>query len=109
MKEKSCHFEPSKICDLEMKVRPKKDKISYTKDCKEQPREICNLSVKRTIEPVCDKQECLSCKYVPKVLLFNHHHEIGLNALFLRSMMLSARWTFTATVRSSPWMSRLAT
>merc|ERR1719508_584867 len=32
-----------KICELEMKTRPKKaKKYSYTKDCKEQPREICD-------------------------------------------------------------------
>ena len=36
----NCHFEPKKICELEMKTRPKKaKKYSYTKDCKEQPRE----------------------------------------------------------------------
>merc|ERR1739845_138464 len=30
-----------KFCELEMKTRPKKaKKYSYTKDCKEQPREI---------------------------------------------------------------------
>merc|ERR1712179_384492 len=43
VEEQNCHFEPKKICELEMKTRPKKaKKYSYTKDCKEQPREICD-------------------------------------------------------------------
>merc|ERR1712112_294767 len=37
VEEQNCHFEPKKICELEMKTRPKKaKKYSYTKDCKEQ-------------------------------------------------------------------------
>merc|ERR1719186_437573 len=40
VEKQNCHFEPKKICELEMKTRPKKaKKYSYTKDCKEQPRE----------------------------------------------------------------------
>merc|ERR1712096_317474 len=43
VEKQNCHFEPKKICELEMKTRPKKaKKYSYTKDCKEQPREICD-------------------------------------------------------------------
>merc|ERR1719186_812389 len=39
---KDCKEQPKKICEMEMKTRPKKaKKYSYTKDCKEQPREIC--------------------------------------------------------------------
>ena len=42
VEEQNCHFEPKKICELQQKTRPKKaKKYSYTKDCKEQPREIC--------------------------------------------------------------------
>ena len=34
--QQNCHFEPKKICELEMKTRPKKaKKYSYTMDCKE--------------------------------------------------------------------------
>merc|ERR1712189_119942 len=34
VEEQNCHFEPKKICELEMKTRPKKaKKYSYTKDC----------------------------------------------------------------------------
>merc|ERR1712036_150446 len=33
----NCYIEPKKICELEMKTRPKKaKKYSYTKDCKDQ-------------------------------------------------------------------------
>ena len=49
-----------------MKVRPKKaKKYSYTKDCKEQPREICDQCEKRTIQPVCEMQERLEVTYTP--------------------------------------------
>merc|ERR1712179_350010 len=48
LEEQNCHFEPKKICELEMKTRPKKaKKYSYTKDCKEQPREICDQCEKK--------------------------------------------------------------
>ena len=41
--KQNCHFEPKKIWELEMKTRPNKaKKYSYTKDCREQPREICD-------------------------------------------------------------------
>merc|ERR1712096_154660 len=53
----NCHFEPKKICELEMKTRPKKaKKYSYTKDCKEQPREICDQCEKKSIQPLCDME-----------------------------------------------------
>ena len=43
VKEQTYRFEPKKIYKLEMRTRPKKTKKdSYIKDCKEQPREICN-------------------------------------------------------------------
>merc|ERR1719427_596001 len=64
--KQNCHFEPKKICELEMKTRPKKaKKYSYTKDCKEQPREICDQCEKKTIQRVCEKQERLVCTYEP--------------------------------------------
>merc|ERR1711875_106184 len=57
VEEQNCHFEPKKICELGMKTRPKKaKKYSYTKDCKEQPREICDL---------CETQDRLECTYKP--------------------------------------------
>merc|ERR1712105_215661 len=59
--------EPKKICELEMKTRPKKaKKYSYTKDCKEQPREICDQCEKKSIQPLCDTQERLDCTYEPE-------------------------------------------
>merc|ERR1711903_90176 len=64
--EQNCRFEPKKICELQQKTRPKKaKKYSYTKDCKEQPREICDQCEKKSIQPVCDMQERLVCNYVP--------------------------------------------
>jgi len=66
VEEQNCHFEPKKICELEMKTRPKKaKKYSYTKDCKEQPREICDQCEKKSIQPLCDTQERLVCTYEP--------------------------------------------
>merc|ERR1711954_494633 len=42
-KEQIYRFEPKTIYELEMKTRPKKTKKdSYIKDCKEQPRVICD-------------------------------------------------------------------
>merc|ERR1712183_281891 len=67
VEKQNCHFEPKKICELEMKTRSKKaKKYSYTKDCKEQPREICDQCEKKSIKPVCDTQDRLTCKYIPK-------------------------------------------
>merc|ERR550519_1582218 len=67
VEEQNCHFEPKKICELEMKTRPKKaKKYSYTKDCKEQPREICDQCEKKSIQPLCDTQERLVCTYEPE-------------------------------------------
>merc|ERR1712179_505432 len=60
-------FRTKENLELEMKTRPKKaKKYSYTKDCKEQPREICDQCEKKTIQPVCEKQERLVCNYVPE-------------------------------------------
>ena len=65
--QQNCHFEPKKICELEMKTRPKKaKKYSYTKDCKEQPREICDQCEKKSIQPLCDMEQRFTCKYIPK-------------------------------------------
>jgi len=65
-KEQKCHFEPKKICQLDMKTRPKKaKKYSYEKKCKEEPRQICDKVEKKAMVPVCEKQQRMSCKYVP--------------------------------------------
>ena len=55
VEEQNCHFEPKKICELEMKTRPKKaKKYSYTKDCKEKPWENCDQGEKRkNLKPAC--------------------------------------------------------
>ena len=66
VEEQNCHFEPKKICELEMKTRPKKaKKYSYTKDCKEQPREICDQCEKKTLKPVCTMEARQECVYKP--------------------------------------------
>ena len=50
-----------------MKTCPKKArKYSYVKDCKEQPREICDQGDKKTIQPSCKTQETLGCTYGPE-------------------------------------------
>merc|ERR1712034_37717 len=67
VEEQNCHFEPKKICELQQKTRPKKaKKYSYTKDCKEQPREVCDQCEKKSLQPVCNKESRLVCKYFPK-------------------------------------------
>ena len=48
VKEQNCHLEPKKNCKFEMKTHPKKNKnYSYTKDGKEQPREVCDQGERR--------------------------------------------------------------
>ena len=67
VEEQNCHFEPKKICELQQKTRPKKaKKYSYTKDYKEQPREMCDQCEKKSIQPICDMQKRLVCKYEPE-------------------------------------------
>jgi len=76
VEEQNCHFEPKKICELEMKTRPKKaKKYSYTKDCKEQPREICDQCETQSLQPVCDFQERLTCSYSPKEQCSEEHKQ----------------------------------
>merc|ERR1711954_154456 len=62
-KEQIYRFEPKTIYELAMKTRPKKTKKdSYIKDCKEQPREICDQC---DIQPLCDTQERMVRTYEP--------------------------------------------
>jgi len=76
VEEQNCHFEPKKICELETKSRPKKaKKYSYTKDCKEQPRLICDQCETRSLQPVCDFQERLTCSYIPKEQCSEEHKQ----------------------------------
>ena len=61
IKEQNCHFKPEKIWKPEKKTRPKKaKKYTHTKDCKEQPREICNQC---DIQSLCNTQERMVCTY----------------------------------------------
>ena len=54
-------------CKLEMKTRPKKaKKHGYTKDYKEQPREICDQRKKKSLKPNCVMQSRLVCTYEPE-------------------------------------------
>jgi len=67
VEEQNCHFEPKKVCEIETKTRPKKaKKYSYTKDCSEQRREICDQCETKTIEPVCTSLDRLVCTYEPE-------------------------------------------
>ena len=53
--------EPKMINELEMKTRPKKNKKDgYIKDCKEQPREICN---QWDIQLLCNTQKRMIRNY----------------------------------------------
>merc|ERR1712142_827876 len=63
VEEQNCRFEPKKFCELEMKAK----KYSYTKDCKEQPREICD-HYEKALRPVFENQQRLECKYYKPVV-----------------------------------------
>ena len=66
VEEQNCHFEPKKICELEMKTRPKKaKKYSYTKDCKEQPRKVCDQCEKKFLDSECVMEPRMECIYKP--------------------------------------------
>merc|ERR1712212_1042084 len=54
VERQNCHFERKKICQLVPKTKPKKAKVySYTEDCKEIPREICDQCETKTLQPAC--------------------------------------------------------
>ena len=58
VKEQTYRFEPKKTNELEIRTRPKKTKKDgYIKDCKEQPREICDQCEKKNTQPLRDTQE----------------------------------------------------
>ena len=66
MERQNYHFERKKICQLVPKTKPKKAKVySYTQDCKAIPREICDQCETKTLEPACQMEERMQCKYTP--------------------------------------------
>jgi len=66
VERQNCHFEPKKICEMEIRNRPKKAKrYSYFQDCKEVPRQICDQTEKKTVAPVCVMEDRLKCDYIP--------------------------------------------
>merc|ERR1739838_363180 len=66
VERQNCHFERKKICQLVPKTKPKKAKVySYTEDCKQVPREICDQCETKTLEPACQLEERMQCKYTP--------------------------------------------
>ena len=67
LEEQNCHFEQKKICEVQDNMRVKKGKkYSYSKDCDQVPRELCDQVEKKIIEPVCSEEERLKCSYVPE-------------------------------------------
>ena len=55
------------IFEVDMKTHSKKaKKYSYIKDCKKQPREICDQCNKKSSKPVCVVQDRLTCTYGPE-------------------------------------------
>ena len=57
---------PRRSANCSRRPAPKKaKKYSYTKDYKEQPREMCDQCEKKSIQPICDMQR-LVCKYEPE-------------------------------------------
>jgi len=60
-----CEPEYKRYCDK--LTKPKKAKVySYTEDCKQVPREICDQCETKTLAPACLREERLTCKYTPK-------------------------------------------
>ena len=80
VKKQDCYFEQKKICEFEMKTRPKKNKkYSYIKNCKEQPREIRDqCEKKKSIQQLCDTQERRVRIYEP---VDTHNNEAALRRL----------------------------
>ena len=67
VEKQNCRIEPKKTKELEMKTRSEKaKKYSHTKDCKEQPREICDQCEKQTMNPAYAMQDRLVCTYEPE-------------------------------------------
>merc|ERR1712083_17425 len=65
VEEQNCHFEPKKICELEMKTRPKKAK-KYSKPlCDTQDRLVCTYEPEET----CKNEDKQYCHKVEKVVL----------------------------------------
>eukprot|EP00091_Calanus_sinicus_P000057 TRINITY_DN0_c4_g1_i4.p1 TRINITY_DN0_c4_g1~~TRINITY_DN0_c4_g1_i4.p1 ORF type:complete len:167 (+),score=45.65 TRINITY_DN0_c4_g1_i4:523-1023(+) len=66
VESRTATLSPRRSVELAAEDSPKNaKKYSYTKDCKEQPREVCDQCEKKTIQPVCDLQERLVCSYTP--------------------------------------------
>merc|ERR1712193_16825 len=66
VERQNCHFERKKICQLVPKTKPKKAKVySYTEDCKQVPREICDQCETKTLAPACLLEARMNCKYSP--------------------------------------------
>jgi len=65
--EQNCHFEEKKICEIQDRMRVKKGKkYSYSTDCDKVPRELCDQTEKKVLEPVCFQEKRLVCSYVPE-------------------------------------------
>ena len=98
-----------------MKTRPKKaKKYSYTKDCKEQPREICDQCEKKTIQPVCEKQERLVCTYEPEETCGDEEKQYchKVEKVELEDMLMFAAWvsvTRTQSFSNTAWAYARAT
>ena len=73
-----CYSKPKKIYELKTHSKKAK-KYIYTKDYKEQPREICDQYKNKSLKPVWVKQDRLVCTYGPKeisAMVFTKRKEI---------------------------------
>merc|ERR1712201_63367 len=67
VEEQNCHFEPKKICELEMKTRPKKPRSTATpRTARSSPGRSVTSARKRAFSLCVEKQERLVCTYEPE-------------------------------------------
>jgi len=66
VEDQNCHFESKKKCELKDMTRPRKAKqYSYTKECKDVQRTLCDDSERNYIDVQCSDEYRHKCEYIP--------------------------------------------
>jgi len=66
LEKQNCHFEPKKICELEIRSRPRKARrYSYTQECHPVSRQLCDTISCKELVPDCVQMERPRCEHVP--------------------------------------------
>ena len=67
VERKKCKPFTKKMCDFQVKSIPKiAKKFSYTKECQQKERIICDHIKKKEVEAKCETTEIMSCEYIPR-------------------------------------------